>query len=220
MMPRPSLPVLSARSCSTQRPKEAIFGSATTVSLSRPALAHSPMIAPNLARGVRFHLRAGVCDGDEVLARILFHLADLIVPVAVEHERLRRRPGLRRNDEERVLHVNLFAELGERVGVGRIQNEEFGVALLLAEGSAEDFGAERRAAHAAEHDGTEAAFVSYAVGEGDEVVFDADHLVGHCEPAQGVLDNLLMRLVRLPERRVLAPDAAHHVALLGLLYRG
>ncbi len=65
----------------------------------------------------------------------------------------------------------------------------------------------------------ELALVADAVGEGDEVVFDADHRVGHGQPAERVLDDLLVRLVLFPERGVLAPDAAHHVALFGFLDR-
>ena len=59
--------------------------------------------------------------------------------------------------------------------------------------------------------------VADTVRELDEIVLDTNHLVGYGKPAQGVLDNLLVSLVLLPEFCVLAPDAPHHVALVGLL---
>ena len=52
MMPVPSLPVLSAISCSTQRPKLLMDGEATMVSLSRPLTARAPMTAPSMAPGL------------------------------------------------------------------------------------------------------------------------------------------------------------------------
>ena len=50
-MPRPSLPVDSASSCSSQAPSEAIPGEAMTVSLSRPWRAATPRIAPRITPG-------------------------------------------------------------------------------------------------------------------------------------------------------------------------
>jgi hypothetical protein len=57
--------------------------------------------------------------------------------------------------------------------------------------------------------------LAQAVGEGDEFVLDADHLVGHVEPAERVPDDLLVLFFGLPECGFLTPDAAHHVALFG-----
>ena len=48
----PSLPVDSARSCSSQAPRSAIAGDATSVSLSRPRRAHTPMIDPSTRPGL------------------------------------------------------------------------------------------------------------------------------------------------------------------------
>ena len=62
--------------------------------------------------------------------------------------------------------------------------------------------------------------VADAVGELDEIFLDADHLVRYGKPAQRILNNLLVRLVVLPKLRVLAPDAPHHVALVGFLDGG
>src|SRR5881409_3523181 len=50
-MPVPSLPVLSASSCSIQRPSDETSGATTSVSLSRPAFAISPIIAPGARLG-------------------------------------------------------------------------------------------------------------------------------------------------------------------------
>ncbi len=53
-IPTPCLPVLSAMSCSAHEPKLAISGSATKVSLSRPATrVGDPRISPRLTPGVR-----------------------------------------------------------------------------------------------------------------------------------------------------------------------
>jgi len=52
MMPRPSLPVLSASSCSIQSPSDEISDDVMSVSLSRPALASVPMMAPSRAAGL------------------------------------------------------------------------------------------------------------------------------------------------------------------------
>ena len=51
MMPRPSLPVLSARSCSSQYPKVATAGDMTRVSLSWPRAASRPMAPPSQTPG-------------------------------------------------------------------------------------------------------------------------------------------------------------------------
>src|ERR1035438_7441433 len=48
-MPFPSLPVLSAMSCSIQRPSESRGAGVTKVSLLRPALASEPSTAPSRA---------------------------------------------------------------------------------------------------------------------------------------------------------------------------
>ena len=50
-MPLPSLPVLSAMSCSIHSPSECSGGGVTNVSLLRPALASEPSIAPSRAPG-------------------------------------------------------------------------------------------------------------------------------------------------------------------------
>ena len=63
----------------------------------------------------------------------------------------------------------------------------------------------------------ELAHAANAIRERDQIIFDADHSVGHGQPAERVLDNLLMGFVLFPERRVFAPDAAHHIALFGFL---
>ena len=62
-MPTPSLPVDSAISCSTQLPKLAISSGRAIVSLSRPALAASPIIAPSVAPGL---CAAGIVRSDAV----------------------------------------------------------------------------------------------------------------------------------------------------------
>ena len=69
-MPRPCLPVLSATSCSTQTPNEAIGSSTTNVSLSRPARASSPSARPSHRPGV-------VLGVVEVRARLLGDLRAL-----------------------------------------------------------------------------------------------------------------------------------------------
>ncbi len=51
-MPLPCLPVDSASSCSSQEPMLATVGEAKTVSLSRPARAASPRMAPRRTPGL------------------------------------------------------------------------------------------------------------------------------------------------------------------------
>src|SRR5205085_11258589 len=109
------------------------------------------------------HQCAGVCDCDKVFARILFDLADLIVPVFVKDQRLGRRARLGRDDEETMLKIDLMSEAVNRVGVCRIQDEKLRIVFLMPEGLAKDFRTKRRAAHAAEHHMFELARASYAI---------------------------------------------------------
>src|SRR5438552_10468469 len=84
----------------------------------------------------------------------------------------------------------------------------------------EDFGAEGRAAHATEHHMLELSQASRSIGKINEIVLDADHHIRHGQPTERVLDDLLMGRIVFPKRRVLAPNTAHHVALVSFLYRG
>jgi hypothetical protein len=119
---------------------------------------------------------------------------------------------------KRHLVMSIRSAMSEKAS-GSVESEQFRVAFLLAEGLAQHFGAERRAAHAAHHRVLELTHVADAIRELDEVVLDADHHVGHGQPAERVLDDLLVRFVRLPKRGVLVPDAAHHVAFVRFLDR-
>src|SRR2546422_5110900 len=51
--PLPSLPVDSARSCSSHSPRVAIFSEMTNVTLSRPRSAKPPRSAPSVSAGFR-----------------------------------------------------------------------------------------------------------------------------------------------------------------------
>src|SRR5436853_3921425 len=87
----------------------------------------------------------------------------------------------------------------------------------MPEGLTKDFRTKRRAAHAAKHHVLESARAANAISESNEVVFDADHSIGHGQPTERVFDDLLMCLIFFPERCVLMPDAAHDIALLSFL---
>ena len=66
MTAMPFLPVDSATSCSSQAPSGAMPGDATIVSLSRPALAASPMTTPSATPGLvaasSMRQAAAICD--------------------------------------------------------------------------------------------------------------------------------------------------------------
>ena len=88
----------------------------------------------------------------------------------------------------------------------------------MAERLTQDFRAERRAAHAAEHEVFELAHAANAIGKRNQIIFDADHLVRHGEPTERILDDFLMRRV-FPKGCVLAPDTANDIAFVSFLDR-
>src|SRR5439155_9716851 len=84
---------------------------------------------------------------------------------------------------------------------------DVGATLGDAEGPAEHFGCERGAAHAADDCALEAVAPDFR-GERLQLRDMGLHPLDECEPAEAVGDlRLMLRLVRLPQRRVPGPQA-------------
>src|SRR6266851_3578726 len=111
--------------------------------------------------------------------------------------------------------IDLIRYIAKGVRISRVKHQEFGIAFLMAESLPKDFRTERRTAHTANHDMFELAQATSPIRKGNEIFFDADHHVRDGKPAKRVLNDLLMGRIVLPERGVLAPDASHHIALVG-----
>ena len=161
-------------------------------------------------------LRAGIGDGDEALAgAIAFDRLHAVVEVAVEHHRLGGRAGFRGDDEEGALQVERLLEVAHGLGDGGVEDLEPRIAGPVAEDAPRDLGAQARAAHAEDHDVVEVALDG--LGEGAQLRDLLLHQLRHGEPAEGVGDDLLVRVVVLPERRVFLPDAIDELLFLDAL---
>ncbi len=95
--------------------------------------------------GPAFELGAGVCDGDEVTARIGFVFS---VKVALHRQCFEGRPGFRGDDEHRFCKVYRILDVLDGVRIGAIQHQQRRVARLLSESLPQNFGREAAAAHA------------------------------------------------------------------------
>ena len=176
-------------------------------------------LAELVALRVLHELRVRIGDGDEVLAgAIALDLLHAIVEVAVEHHRLGRRARLRRDHEQRSRDVDARLEVAHRLGHRRVENLERRIAFALPEHAPRHFRAEARAAHAEDDDVRELAL--HALGELADLADVLLHLLDDREPAERVGDDLLVRVVVLPERRVFLPDALDEFLLVGALHRG
>ena len=134
-------------------------------------------------------------------------LPEALVEVGVEARRLGGAAGLARDDEERRLEVHggLHGEHGRRVG--RVEHVQVEVALAHAQHLAHDLRREARAAHAEQDRGAVALGTQLVHELGDSLDLLA-HALEDAEPAEGVADDLLVRLVlRLPEAGVGLPEA-------------
>ena len=166
-----------------------------------------------IVRGVPDELGSGIGDGNEVLARrVALDSLDAVVEVAVEHLRLSRGARLRRHDEQSLADADFLLEVANRRRHRGVENVELGIAILLAEGAGQHFGAQAGAAHA-EHDRKlEPGFADF-VRKRDQFADVRLHGLGDLQPAQRVADDLLVLGVTLPQRGVLLPHACDEVLL-------
>src|SRR6267143_1851423 len=117
-----------------------------------------------------------------------------------------------------MLNLNAVCKRGEHVGIRGIQYEQLRKTGLGPECLSQDFRTERRPSHAANHYVPETS-PSNQIRKLNKFIGDCDHLIWRREPAQRVLNYLLIRVVCLPQRSILAPDALHYAIGLGFLYR-
>ena len=161
----------------------------------------------------QLHQRAaGVCDRDELLAGVA---AETRLEVLGQRERLDRPAGLGRDDEDRVLEVELrlhVEDLGRVCGVEHVQVQR---ALRAAEAAAQHLRREARAAHAEQH-GVLVTLRRQAVGEGHDVVGLLEQGLADGEPAEPIAD--LGNARAAPERLVATPHARRHVLLSGAFH--
>src|SRR5688500_7222662 len=105
-----------------------------------------------------------------------------------------------------MIDIDLIAEARNHVRIRRIKYEQFRKPVLTAKRPRQHLGTQRRAAHAAHHHVFETSTLNH-VGKLDEFTGDADHLVGHRQPTERLADLFVTRVVSLPKRSILAPDA-------------
>src|SRR5581483_9003631 len=90
---------------------------------------------------------------------------------------------LARDTEQRARRIDLLAEMPYLNGIGRIEHQQLGAALLLAEGDGKNFGSEARSAHAKENKMGEAVLADFRC-QGLELGNIGKLLIDNIEPAQ------------------------------------
>ena len=171
-----------------------------------------------VALRVLAELRVGIGDGDEVLAGLVaLDRLHAIVEVAMKHRRLGGRPRLRRDDEQRPRRDRAATSSAcTAVGDGRVEHVQPRISARACRTARRVTSEHRleppmpRTTTSSKSPLTESA---NAISSGAAFV----HLLGHGQPAEGVGDDLLVRVVVLPERRVFLPDALDELLFLDAL---
>ena len=128
------------------------------------------------------------------------------------------RPALTRDDENRLGNLDPFFELLDLRRTGRIEHEQFGPSVVLAERVGQNVGRERTAAHAADHDEIEA--LLYLVAERAQLGHGFEHVLLNRQPAEGLFDDLgIARIVR-PKRRIVRPEPVEKICGYERVQRG
>ena len=134
-------------------------------------------------------------------------LRNLLAEMGVESVGFDGRAGLGRDQEERPGRFNGLGNGADRIGEGRIKDNEFRVFRRTAEGLPQHLRPQAAAAHAQQHDMTEPGLPD-APGKSFQQRELSPHDGGDGQPVQTVAD---FGGVRVPNGMVTVPDAAHQI---------
>ncbi len=182
------------------------------VAAADPLVAVEDPAEPVILRDL-LHVRAGIGDGDEMVAGapLAEGIGRELEEICLEDVGFQRAARLRRHDEQRVRGIDPAGEARDLLGIGAVEHEELGPAAAMAEGLGENLRAERRAAHPEQQRVAEAGALD--VGrEGFELVDMREALVDDVKPGEP------FRLVLAgPDRGVARPQLADRPLLAPLV---
>ncbi len=163
----------------------------------------------------RFQRGAGICDGHEVLAWILFYGADGVVEELEEGERFSGPSRFAGDEKEGVGHVNTIRDIVHGGGMSAIENGQGWVAGCVAKSGHVDFRCQTAPPHPKQNNVSEP-LLSDPIGKIVQGIQLVVHHLGDGQPAEAIYQlrgqgGLLW--VRHPYGGVFSPDAASHVGL-------
>jgi hypothetical protein len=150
-------------------------------------------------------LRAGIGDGEKATAGFLRanDLLDAVEEILLENVGLERRSRFARDDEERVLQIDLVLERLHLGRVGRIEYVKLRIAADLSEGLFQHFGTQTRSPHAQQQDIGEARVPGH-FGNAGHALDMTQLIIGNPKPAEP-----LPLVPAGPQRRIPTPELPH-----------